>query len=68
MGYKFERQNAGNTVFYDSENIKITLKGVNTKTNDANKFMNALTIFTGLVNWTIHDVTRITTEDVILED
>lgn len=65
MAYKFVNQQSGKSqVQLQGSTTSFTLNGINTTTTDANVIMEGLTTLLGLVNWTVGEANRITTQDI----
>lgn len=64
MAYVFTNEGVGKAKITDETETTLTLAGINTSGNDANQFMNGITIMLGLVGWTIQDAVRIVNQDV----
>ena len=64
MAYQFTNQSVGTAKATDTEDTNLSIKGINTQSNNADDFMSALTILLDLVGWTLADAQRIVTQDV----
>ena len=64
MAYQFTNQKVGQAKATDDFETSLSIKGVNTQSNSADDFMQALTVLLDLANWTLADAKRIVTQDV----
>ena len=64
MAYQFTNQKVGQAKAIDNLETNLSIKGINTQSNSADEFMQALTVLLGLANWTLADAKRIVTQDV----
>ena len=64
MAYQFTNQKVGQAKATVDLETSLSIKGINTQSNSADEFMQALTVLLGLANWTLADAKRIVTQDV----
>lgn len=65
MAYKFVNQQIGKaTVQQAGSTTIVSVAGINTKNENADQFHTAITMFVGIVGWTIGDLSRVVTQDV----
>lgn len=65
MAYQFvNRQTGKASVEAAGTTTTVSIAGINTTTSDADKFHRAVTLFMGIVGWTVGDLNRVVTQDV----
>lgn len=67
MAYIFQNQAQGKVQITDDSETSYTLTGIATGSNDANVLMGGLSIMLDIVGWTVGDVTRVVSQDVVEE-
>lgn len=65
MAYQFVNRTTGKAALTKSgTTTTINVAGVNTQTNDADKFHRGIQLFVDIVGWTPQDINRVVTQDI----
>lgn len=68
MGYVFDTQKTATTKITDTEQNNFNLVGINATSTNAESIRAGLSEMLNIVNWSILDVTRVVSQDIVFEE